>query len=141
VTFQADAGTQGRAFEAVVENNLTLAGWRIIERHWREPYTQIEVDLVAVDPLGQVWWIECKGSWPSPSRRNGTTRTDTAKKLIANAALLSLVADAAPYMLVTSDMPIRDSAGWRWIELARREGWLKRYEVVSMFPARPREAT
>lgn len=136
MTFQADASNQGRVFETVVANNLTLAGWQVLRRNWKEPTTLIEVDIVAADPAGQRWWIECKGSWLSASGRNGVRRTDTAKKFIANAALLSAIPERPPYMLVTSDMPPPHSAGWRWIELAVAAGWVDRYEVVSMFPTR-----
>jgi Holliday junction resolvase-like predicted endonuclease len=136
VTFQSDASSQGRAFEDVVENNLTRGGWKVLRRRWQEPETLVEIDLVAADPTGQVWWVECKGSWLSSSGRNGAIRTDTTKKLIANAALLSTVPERPPYMLATSDMPEAGSAQ-RWIAIALREGWLDRCEVVSMFSVRP----
>lgn len=136
MTFQSDASLQGRTFEAVVINNLTLAGWRIARHPWREPTTLVEIDVVAEDPDGRIWWIECKGSWLSTSGRNGTTRTDTAKKLVGNAALLSTVTGRPPYMLVTSDMPAPGTPARRWIDTALERGWLDRYEIVSMFPAR-----
>lgn len=136
MTFQSDASRQGRTFELVVKNNLALAGWRIIRGPFTEPVSMVEIDIEAIDPTDQLWWIECKGSWLSASGRNGADRTDTVKKAIANAALLSLVPGRPPFMLVTSNMPDVGTRGRRWIDLAMEQGWLNRCEVVSMFGSR-----
>lgn len=135
MTFQADSVHQGRSFETVVESNLLIAGWSILERRWIEPTTLVQLDLVAEDATGAPWWIECKGSWLSASGRNGANRTDTVKKAIANAALLSLVEDHPRFMLVTSTLPTVGASGDRWLQLAIEAKWIDRIEVVSMFPS------
>ncbi len=110
---QAAAGRQGHAFEETVEVLLRVEGWTILERNWRHPVIDIEVDIVAIDPSGTEWWVECKGSWESS--RNGLQRTDTFKKAIANAALLRVQEDRRPYMIIASHLPVADSAGDRWV--------------------------
>lgn len=137
MTFQADASMQGRTFEGLVESVLIRTGWTVLERRWREPHTLVEIDIVASDPLGEIRWIECKGSWLSASGRNGATRTDTAKKLVADAALLSTTPDRCPYVLATSNMPEPGTPARRWIQIALDEGWLAGVEIVSTFAGRP----
>ena len=110
-----DASRQGAAFEQTVELLLRVEGWAIVARHWREPTTDVEVDLVAVDPAGETWWIECKGSWLA--KTNGLERTDTLKKAIGVAAILIHAPDRCPYMLITSHLPRAGSAGETWLGL------------------------
>lgn len=110
-----DASRQGAAFETTVELLLLIEGWTIIDRHWREPTTDVEIDLVAKDPSGEMWWIECKGSWLAT--RNGLERTDTLKKAIGSATVLRHAPERHPYMLVTSHLPRVGSAGATWLQL------------------------
>lgn len=113
---QSAASRQGAAFEETVANLLQIEKWTIHERNWREPTVDIEVDIVATDPHGERWWIECKGSWESP-RGNGLQRTDTLKKAIANGALLRVLPEPCRYMVVTSHFPI-SGAGAIWAAAA-----------------------
>ena len=99
--FQRAAGEQGRDFEASVCTTLKCSGWKVVARRLR--VEGAEVDIVATDPYGEVWWIECKGSWEGI--RQGSKRTDTVKKAVGTAWYLSLAADRRPYMLVTSHLP------------------------------------
>lgn len=115
---QSASSRQGSAFEETVCNLLQIEGWTIVERNWREPTVDVEIDIVATDPDGIRWWVECKGSWESPSR-NGLQRTDTLKKAIANGALLRVLDDACPYMVITSHLPI-SGAGLVWLEAATK---------------------
>lgn len=130
MTFQAQAVLQGRTYEDVVARSLAAYGWHIQTAHWREPCTLVEIDIVAADPNGEIWWIECKGSWQSASGRNGLARTDSTKKLIANAAILSTLPASArrPYMVVSSDAPA--GAGAIWLEIAKRHGWVSSLKIV-----------
>lgn len=111
--FQAASGRQGRAFEETVVILLQCEGWTVTARNWRQPDIDVEIDIVATDPAGRPWWIECKGSWESS--RNGLTRTDTLKKAIANAYLLRQLPDRHLYMIVTSHAPTA-GAGLKWID-------------------------
>lgn len=118
---QARAGAQGSAFESHVEEALTRGGWEIVARRARVTELELEVDFIAVDPGGVEWWIECKGSWESS--RNGAQRSDTTKKAIGTAALLSSCEYRRPYLLITSDLPVAGSVADRSLERAVREGW------------------
>lgn len=113
--FQASSSRQGRAFEETVCILLQIEGWGIADRNWRQPDVDVEIDIVADDPKGRRWWIECKGSWEGS--RNGLTRTDTLKKAIANAYLLRQLPERHLYMIVTSHAP-RSGAGMKWIDAA-----------------------
>jgi hypothetical protein len=124
---QALSSQQGSAFEETVCNLLRIEGWKIHDRNWREPSIEIEVDIVATDPDGKRWWIECKGSWESPTR-NGLRRTDTLKKAIANGALLRCLPDPCPYMVITSHMPL-SGAGLAWVDVAL-ERYVDRFRIV-----------
>jgi Holliday junction resolvase-like predicted endonuclease len=115
---QAAAGRQGAAFETTVETLLQIEGWRIIDRKWRHPEFDVEVDIVAAHPTtGAEWWIECKGSWEGS--RPGLKRTDTLKKALFNGAMLALADDRKPYMIVASHPPADGTAGTKWLERAK----------------------
>lgn len=114
---QAAAGRQGRMFHQSVKTTLLIEGWTILAEQWRHPEVDVEVDIVATDPAGREWWIECKGSWESS--RNGLERTDTTKKALFNGAMLAVVSDPRPYMIITSHPPRSGSAGDVWLERAR----------------------
>lgn len=113
---QAAASRQGAEFESAVELLLKVEGWEIKARHWRHPEVDVEIDFVATAPNGQTWWVECKGSWEAS--RNGLERTDTLKKAIGSAAILRLLDDRYPYMVITSHLPRLGTSGDRWLTLA-----------------------
>jgi Holliday junction resolvase-like predicted endonuclease len=133
VSFQANAGIQGRVFEDAVVAMLSATGWTILGRRWIEPSTGVEVDIVAADPTGRRWWIECKGSWLSESGRNGCLRTDTVKKFIGSAAILAQAETRAPYLLVTSHLPTEGTRSRLWLDLATDAGYVDRIEVMTTF--------
>jgi len=126
---QSAASRQGRRFEEIVEGLLLIDGWTINARNWRHPEIEVEVDIVATNPEGVEWWIECKGSWESPSR-NGLERTDTLKKAIGSAALIRLLPDRRPYMVITSHLPV-SGAALKWYELALNT-YVDKFRVVGL---------
>lgn len=126
--FQAGAVRQGRAYEQAVADHLTAFGWLVLCRRWVEPTLGVEIDIVAADRDSATWWIECKGSWESASGRNGLARTDSTKKLIANAWLLSTLPDRRPYMVVSSDRPT--GSGATWLAKAVEAGLIDRVQIV-----------
>lgn len=99
--FQANASVQGRRYEDIVEAILTASGWTIDARH--DKVAGVEIDITATDQLGVQWWIECKGSWNG--NRPGSRRSDTVKKAVADAWLLSQTESPKPYLLITSHLP------------------------------------
>lgn len=115
---QAASGRQGAAFEITVQTMLQIEGWTIEDTKWRHPELGVEVDIVATHPeTGEVWWIECKGSWEGT--RPGLRRTDTLKKALFNGAMLRLDPDRCPYMVIASHPPGDGTAGVIWLERAR----------------------
>lgn len=126
---QAAAGRQGAQFEAAVKVTLQIEGWTVTAERWRHPDLDVEVDFVATDPLGQEWWIECKGSWEG--NRPGLARTDTVKKAVSNAALLFLDPDHRPFLLVASHPP-KGGAGAVWLRRARDIGWIDEVRFLGL---------
>jgi hypothetical protein len=105
--FQSSAGWQGRQFAQQCDfllqsNRFTLHGRKVIAE------LGVEIDQVATSPRGNELWLEYKGSFQGA--RPGLMRTDTVKKAIANGALLRVLHDRRPYVLLTSHLPQRGSA-------------------------------
>lgn len=116
--FQSRASDHGRKFHDAAKVYLHIEGWMILRENWRHPDVGVEIDIVARHPVLDVeWWIECKGSWEGT--RPGLVRTDTLKKALCNGALLRLVDDRRPYMIIASHPPKNQSAGALWLERAK----------------------
>lgn len=98
---QAAASEQGRHFEQTSVTTLQIEGWKVIATH--VIIAGVEVDIVADDPDGRRWWIECKGSWRG--RTPGSRRGDTVKKAVGVAWYLHQQPNRCPYMLITSHLP------------------------------------
>ena len=129
--FQAAAVIQGAQYEEIVAAALVAMGWTVTHRH--DHVDGVEIDISATDPLGAEWWIECKGSWRGS--RPGAKRTDTVKKAIADAWLLSIASVSKPYMLITSHLPKVDSHGHRMLTLAQEHGlFTKIAELGALVP-------
>lgn len=136
--FQARASAQGREFESAVEVYLKIAGWRVEQSHSLGNVHHAdgaEIDIVAVDPDGIRWWIECKGSWEGPSGARGSRRGDTVKKAIAVAWWIHRLGDRHPYMLFTSHLPPADSLPGRMLRAAFEDRLFDRVETIETFGA------
>jgi len=121
--FQAWATIQGKSVEQAAQTVLRIEGWHIIQTH--AVIVGQEVDIVAADPGGVIWWIECKGSWRG--KRPGLRRPDTLKKAIAVAWYLAVAApDPAPYMVFTSHLPVPGSSGDAMLQAALVRGIIER---------------
>lgn len=129
---QAASKRQGDTFEATVKNLLEIEGWKILDQNWRHPACAVEIDIVAIDPDGETWWIECKGSWESRTG-NGLERTDTAKKAIANAAIIRTEppGERCRYMLIASHFPRFGSSGETWMKRAA-SAYFDRFRIVRL---------
>lgn len=125
--FQSSSSKQGKHFEAHVRAVLGFRGWTMVSD---KPIKVDggEVDIVALDPEGTLWWIECKGSYLNVP---GLTRQDTLKKAIATAWLILTYNSARPaYMLVTSDLPQPTSNAARYLRTAIGAGLFDRVEEI-----------
>lgn len=124
--FQAAASVQGRAFEDVVASILTFLDWTVVET--RAVRHGVEIDIIATDPDGREWWIECKGS--HRGRTPGARRGDTVKKAVGVAWYLSTCEPRCSYMLVTSHMPDPDTVGGRLLNAALAAGLFAEINVL-----------
>jgi Holliday junction resolvase-like predicted endonuclease len=116
--FQQASTRQGREFEDTICFFLKSDGWKIEERRYR--IHGEEIDIVATDPDGDEWWIECKGSYEG--KIPGGRRIDTKKKAVAVAYSLSHVIDRPYYMLYLSHYPFRGTYGDRMLTMALEDG-------------------
>lgn len=102
MTFQRDAGLQGRQFSDQCDFVLERFGYRL-GRHINLSQIGVEIDREATSPNGTTIWFEYKGS--IQGQRPGLIRTDTLKKAIANGALLRALDERRPYVVLTSHLP------------------------------------
>lgn len=100
--FQAAAGRQGRQFAEQCDDALRNLGFEL-EGRMRMTEIGVEIDQASVAPSGRVIWFEYKGSIRGAIP--GLRRTDTAKKAIANGALIRALDDAPPFVVLTSHLP------------------------------------
>ena len=125
--FQASSSAQGKHYENHVRFVLAQRGWTAVS----DRPTKVaggEVDIVALDPDGRLWWIECKGSYKD---QPGCERLDTVKKALATAWVLrQLNPDRPAYMLATTNKPKAGSAGEQHLSLALFCGLFDRVEVI-----------
>ncbi len=124
--FQSQASKQGREFEQLVEFTLKAAGWTIDAT--KATAGGAEIDIVATDPAGTQWWIECKGS--HRGKVPGARRGDTAKKAVGVAAYLSTLPDRRPYRLITSHLPKEGTIAHRMLRAAEAQGWFTKIDVI-----------
>lgn len=120
--FQVWAAIQGQSVEQAAETVLRIDGWHIISTH--SLIAGQEIDIIAADQDGVVWWVECKGSWRG--KRPGLIRTDTLKKAVAVAWYLSTLPERAPYLLFASHLPIPGSSGELMLHAALEAGIITR---------------
>ena len=97
---------------------LKISGWQVICTH--QMVEGFEIDIVANDPEGKQWWIECKGSFRGSVP--GSKRGDTVKKAVGVAWYLSTLEDRCPYMLVTSHLPNPGTNSERMLQAALQAG-------------------
>ena len=110
------ASLQGSLFEQNCRMSLECAGFEISGTHVLVKEIGVEVDIVATNRLGTSFFITCKGSMRGD--RPGARRTDTLKKALCDAFLLSQEG-WTPVILMTSHVAERGS-GRAMIEAVSR---------------------
>jgi hypothetical protein len=101
--FQRFASEQGEHFRDACVKALTYAGFDVIGTEFAIPDVGITLDIHVRNRRSIDFLIECKGSMRGP--RPGCMRTDTVKKAISNAVLLSwsqITPYFPPMILMTS---------------------------------------
>jgi hypothetical protein len=118
--FQGYGVAQGRQFAEQCDLLLEQSGFELRRRGFVVTEVGVEIDRVATGPSARDIWFEYKGS--VQGTRPGLIRTDTLKKAVANGALLTTVADAPPYVVLTSHVP-NGGSGLAMLEAATRAGY------------------
>jgi site-specific DNA-methyltransferase (adenine-specific) len=112
-----DGADAGANFEITAEHKRLDAG--------------VEVHFVARDQAGGLWYFDVAGAFTST--RPGLRRTDTLWKAVGKAAVLQHTVAGARYVLLTTDMPAKNSAGWRALEVVRGpEAGKPLYDVIEL---------
>ncbi len=129
--FQSLASFQGSQFEQAAGTLLLIFGWTILDTHLKVAHT--EIDIVARDPDGKKWWIECKGSWRGS--QPGLIRSDTTKKAVGVAYHLWYAVPEemrCPYMLLVSHLPSDGSGPDYMLKQALEVGAIARVVCMGM---------
>jgi len=105
--FQSRAVREGRAAKEIARAVIEAAGFTDIHADQRQP-GGVEVNFTARDRKGGLWLFDVTGSFTR--HRSGLKRTDTLWKALGKAAVLREVSNT-PLVLLTTDAPVRGSAG------------------------------
>ncbi len=114
--FQARAVKDGKKAQDLAREVLEAAGF--VDVADRMPARNgVALNFTAVDQTGLRWYFDVSGAFTSA--RAGLRRTDTLWKALGRAAVLNADPDhALPIIFLTTDLPLRGSAG----HLALRAG-------------------
>jgi len=106
--FQARASKEGKAAQAIAEDLLLEAGFKITHKNSRQRGLGVTVNFVAVDLDGVPWYFDVSGAFTTT--RGGLLRTDTVWKSLGRANVLSNNG-RTPVVLLTSNLPRPRSEG------------------------------
>jgi site-specific DNA-methyltransferase (adenine-specific) len=106
--FQARAVREGRAARDLAREALEQCSFADVEQTVKLP-VGVEVDYAARDASGIRWFFDVSGGFTS--NRPGLRRTDTLWKALGKAAVLNSAYPCSPLVLLTTDVPPRNSAG------------------------------
>ena len=98
----------------------------------------VEIDFDAATEDGQSWYFDVSGGFTSG--RAGLRRTDTVWKALGRAALCLPREPGQPkvnYVLLTTHLPPKGSAGWKAIVEAQRSGLI--FDAIDMLSSEGRE--
>ena len=111
---------QGRQVKEVAAALLLDCGFTNLRQDVKHP-CGVEVDLVATDARGDDWAFAVSGAFTS--NRAGLRRTDALWKAIGQASALHFdPAFDLPLVLLTTDAPVKKSAGGRALRAATGSG-------------------
>ncbi|MCX7621885.1 MAG: site-specific DNA-methyltransferase [Acidimicrobiales bacterium] len=125
VDFQARAVREGRQARELAELLLRGCGFGDIRSEVRPRGLGITLNFVATDRTGQDWAFDVSGAFTS--NRAGLRRTDTLWKSLGKAAVfhhgtLAHGRSPMPLVLLTTDAPIKGSAGYQALRVMKGQG-------------------
>jgi DNA modification methylase len=110
--------TDGPMAKDLAEAILTRAGFTVTAPTRRSAGIKagpgVEVAFVVHDRTGVAWWVDLCGALTKGGDRVGLRRAETLWKTLGRAAVLHEPADSGlrrPYLVLTTDLPKRGSAG------------------------------
>lgn len=107
--FQARAVREGRQAKELAAILLDSCGFADIRSDVKLPGAGVELNFVATDRTGGDWAFDVSGAFTTT--RAGLRRTDTLWKALGKAAVLRAARPDLPLVLLTTDAPVRGSAG------------------------------
>ena len=110
-------GSQAKEFAEIL---LVDSGFTHVRRDVRVPGTGVDVTFTVTDAGGVEWVFELAGSFSSG--RAGLRRSDVLWRSLGKAAVLHSHTPGRPFVLLTTGMPGRGSAGQVALELVKGPG-------------------
>ncbi len=111
--FQARASREGLMAKTMAEELLAEAGFEKVAT--KQKVAGVEINFVVRDQTGTTWNVDVSGAFTKGNDRAGLRRTDTLWKALGKASVLHESnrgdPDRRPFLLLTSDLPVRGSAG------------------------------
>ena len=124
VSFQRRATVDGSRAQEVAEFLLRQCGFGDELREKVKFPVGVEANFVGIDAVGCEWIFDVSGAFSSS--RPGLERTDTLWKALGKAAILRTqhpdLERPSRYVLLTTDMPKKGSAGHKALEAAQKDG-------------------
>ena len=127
--FQSRATRAGKGAQALAEQAVLDAGFTIEHRHHKVPGLGISVSIVALDGQGERWCFDVTGAFTTPP--GGLIRADTLWKCLGRAGVLAAQEGSRPFVLLTSHLPPRRSAGDRALRAAGQGTVFDAIEILS----------
>ena len=118
--FQARAVREGRQAKDLARILLEGCGFADIRPDVKPVGLGIDLTFVALDHLGREWAFDVSGAFTS--NLAGLRRTDTLWKALAKAGVLHHGDRGLPLVLLTTDVPVRGSAGCAALEVMKGPG-------------------
>lgn len=116
--FQRRAVRQGQLAKEMARQLLERSGFELVGEN-KKVGAGVDVSLVATDQLGHTWYFDVSGALSKGNDRAGLRRTDTLWKALGKAAVLRQSGlDPVPLVLLTTDLPPRNSAGGKALAAA-----------------------
>ncbi len=132
----ARAVREGRQAKELAGIALAGCGFVDIRPDVKPPGLGIELSFVTFDQTGGEWAFDVSGAFTST--RTGLRRTDTLWKALGKAAVLHQGRRELPLVLLTTDAPVRGSAGYVALDVVKGVG-LPVYDMVVLLSAADQE--
>lgn len=129
----ARAVREGHKAQEIARRVLEHCGFWVLDEN-RRTKCGAEIDFVVRDQAGVEWHVDVSGAFTTT--RAGLRRTDTVWKSLGKVAALR-TESTNPILLLTTDLPVRGSAGDAALRATRRDGMI--HDAIEMLSAAGQE--